>query len=677
MALVPIDSRTCPKCGADLSPLRRVVEFAQLQWLYRKVLPPTEPNPMSSTREWDLYLAKTDVRNPPFFIIDRDGYVSPVRHAQSVEALDKNELRELYAGLPKKERERIESAAMLYGLKKDEVNYDNISKLFIIYKAVPRLRDTSFLKKLDWPKFVDGLVSFRVEKDPAIKAVHKSHLLRGLNMRINPHAITATNSGTGKSTFYEMVGLNIGKATPNSFLGYARSPDEIHIGIIHESELPINIDQIESQYAYQIVRFLFNALEQGKDTVSSGGTRFDVWTSSIFNFSANPIGYTKDPAKSFSNLLSHFTFNPAIGRRIAIFVYGNGFKLIPTKPTPDILDEWAHEIGTFRAVEEYCWPRLKDILLNPKTWGWLNQPMPYYEDSVKNIVADLEEGSAKDLILEHAAGAHVRLRAAPLYATLAENLDNIALGDYNIDELLISADEKLPTYVEINIQSFARIAKAWAKEQEAHAKALFEAMPEYLAEIVSAAELWKRAHPELHTVRILDIPYQPKGYRYLSQCVEKLSKRKSPGRELDQIRDYYKFDFTKLEKSDWSVTFLSEKPNPNINPLGNLIFPIFPISSFPNDVREGKSNEVSPENGNRVRDGPLQGRGNGENGKNGEGAESMGNEGQVPRKHKVNVNPDPFESMCCFCRDTCVITHYVDGLQACQTCAAKAERGEF
>jgi hypothetical protein len=258
-----------------------------------------------------------------------------------------------------------------------------------------------------------------------------------------------------------------------------------------------------------------------------------------------------------------------------------------------------------RAVEEYCWPRLMRLIEDPRIWGWLNQPMPQYEVSVEEIVEELEEGSVKDLIREHAVGAQVRLRAAALYASLAESLDKVALDELDVGELLNDASEKLTTYVEISLRSFTRMAKAWAKEQEAHARALFEAMPIYLAEILSAIELLRRERPDLSSIPLSAIPYQPKNYSYLSQCIDKLSRRRDPSRELRQFRDYYKFEFTRTE-SGWTVTFLTDKPHPGISPLGTLITALAisqfsPISLLPNpegEVQDEVQGDQSIQSGN-------------------------------------------------------------------------------
>ncbi len=80
--------------------------------------------------------------------------------------------------------------------------------------------------------------------------------------------------------FYEMTGISFGKVTVKNFLGCAQSPEEIYSATIHGTELTVNFDQIESQYAYQIIRFLLNVVEQGKDYVGAAAVRFMVTSDS-------------------------------------------------------------------------------------------------------------------------------------------------------------------------------------------------------------------------------------------------------------------------------------------------------------------------------------------------------------------------------------------------------------
>lgn len=569
----------------DIKPLREVYELALLSKLYVKPTTPSSPDPSSIQKMWVLWEAKSDLDFPPFFILDKDGYITPAKKSLPLEPLREEEILEVLKHSPSFVASKVKRTLAQYDIKVEYEGEEGMQRLAIeakniFFKAVPRIRDPSFLRDIDFPKLVDEITSFKAEKDRALQAIHKSHLLKGLEMSINPHSIQATNSGTGKSMFYLMCGVNVGRATPSSFLGFAKSPEEIYPGPIHNNDLPTNMDQIESQYAVQIVRFLFNVLEFGRDVVRSGAVDFEVRTSAIFNFSANPIGYSKNAAKSFANLLSHFTLNPAIGRRIALILYGTDFKVITKKPNQDDIKEWKEKIELFRAVEEYCSANLEEIIHTLKVWSWLNTGIEGYEEAIKKQVEGLEDYNVVDLLLEHAVGAQVRIRAAALYSTLAEMLGRIALGDYSIDEIIAEAEEKLPTYVVINLRSIERIAQAWAKEKEILATSYFNSAPTYIQEILSAIELWRRSKPEANEAILSSIPYVPSNYDHFSKCVDKLRNRKRNEELIKKFQELYGIDLIPFDK-DFKIVLLRTEPCTYIHPKGKLSSPISQVSPFP------------------------------------------------------------------------------------------------
>lgn len=259
-------------------------EFSVVEHAYRKTSRPAEPRPSSSVKEWDFYLAKMDVLNPPLFILDTDGFVKPVRKNFSVEAFETLDVLDTLTSVPKKVKDRIFTAATHYGIVLEDENTmgdraDALARSYLYYRAIPQLNDPSFLRKIDWPQFVQEIVSFQVDKEPALLAAHEAHLLRGLSPQINPHGIQSTNGGTGKGISYEMTGISFRKVAVKNFLGYAQSLEEIYSATIHGTELTVNIDQIESQYANQIIRFLLNVMEQGKD-YGAAAVRFMVTSDS-------------------------------------------------------------------------------------------------------------------------------------------------------------------------------------------------------------------------------------------------------------------------------------------------------------------------------------------------------------------------------------------------------------
>ena len=247
---------------------------------------------------------------------------------------------------------------------------------------------------------------------------------------------------------------------------------------------------------------------------------------------------------------------------------------ITIKPSPSEKREWSDKIKFFRAVEDYCHGRLLNIIHNDKVWSWLNKPIEKYEDMVKSIVEDLEESKIKDFILEHAAGSHGRIRGAALYSTLVDNLDKIALNEFDVDELILEADEKLQTYLDINIESFRNLAVDWRKEMGETISFYYANLPTYLKEIVSAVELLRRNKPEYvknnPTVKLREIPYQPENYQYLSKAIDRLKKLKKKDR-LNDLMEYFKVKIMRDSKGEWIAEILDVNPIQYINPLGKLV----------------------------------------------------------------------------------------------------------
>lgn len=114
------DPKIILKLLLQKAPLRGVEEFSIVEHVYRKMTKPLEARPSSSLKEWDLYIAKLDVLNPPFFVLDTDGYVSPVRKNLSVEGLAKSDVLDVLESVTNRVRKRITTAGVHYGLRFDE-----------------------------------------------------------------------------------------------------------------------------------------------------------------------------------------------------------------------------------------------------------------------------------------------------------------------------------------------------------------------------------------------------------------------------------------------------------------------------------------------------------------------------------------------------------------------------
>ena len=567
----------------QVEPLRKSLSLFTVDEVFDIV---KRPNVTNEVMEPELvcrvFTGATKLKYPRWIIVDSSGFISKSRLEYSFVPLSDSEMAGLVLRRFQSERPKTLKAILKewgFEIEKDSrgreilPSLDEILRSNIIITPVPRLTDPSFLKSMDWMKFINQLISFKVEKDKRLALIHKAHLFRGLNPFINPHALEVTNGGTGKSAFYDIVGINAGKVTASSFLGFAKSPEEIYPGIINESELPIGIDQIESQSAPQVMRFMFNALERGCDEVFAGAVRFRICTHSIIALLANTYVESSDPEKSFGALLDHIAFNPAIGRRIALIAYGNDYARVTTKPSPEILNEWHEAVSLFRAVEEYSQSSLKRIIKSSKVWQWLNQPLEKYTAQVNDLITGISSETARTFLEEHAAGSQVRIRGAALYATLVDNLAHIALNTYDINEILELADEYLPDYISINLNSIGTLSKEYEKELSYRKETVFNGLPDYLKEIVSAIELFRRSNPTEQSVIISSIKYKPKSEAYptLNECLRMLTRRRN--REnlqntFEKIKALFAIDIVDKD-GVWVATLLSPHPIDEIQILGS------------------------------------------------------------------------------------------------------------
>ncbi len=559
-------------------------------------------------REWTLWKIYVDRLAPPVFAFDTDGFINPSVSKVALIGMDSEEVSKIIQELPKKKREHIvKILESWWGTELDKNSPEAITRKIVesglMLRPLPRLKDPRILRKINWKSFVDQLTAYKAEKDPRIKLVHKSHLFRGIIPRINPNSLEFTNGGTGKTLFYHTIGECFDKVTPKSFLGFAKSPEEIFPGIIDGMEVPIGIDQIESQGAPQIMRYLFNAMEHGWGYVGSGAVKFKVTTTSIFAILGNPIGDTRNPDKSFALMIRHLSHNPALGRRFGIILYGRDFKRVKELDGgPAVIDEWREAVDFFRAVEEYALPRLKKIISSKQVWNWLFTPIEGYEDSVLDLLDGVENIEVTSFLEEHTKGAQHRLRAAALFVALADNLDKVALNEYNIKEILVEAEELLPSFIDLNLTSIANIAKALGEELKQYAITYYKNSPEYIQCIISAIELWRRNQPKNTTILLKTIPWvgdENTEYKYLSKCIDRLKRIKRSEEKAVELERYFGFKLTKKENGEIEVTLTDPNPITFLNPKGRLEQSVLNFSDFSisqNLQRDASNDEVSSNN---------------------------------------------------------------------------------
>lgn len=547
--------------------MQPVVHFYVLQHIYTQTEDvPTEGAFRGQRPVHSIFIAKQENEYPPIVVIDNEERANTRILEYALLPIDEQkQLIDYVSRLSPKARKALEDALKENGwyLPKDGFQiHEELAKARICFKPIKRIRDIYQIEEINWSSFIERLIRWDApEKDPRLNLAHKSQLLRGIEPRLNAHALVVTNAGTGKSIHYHTNGRLIDKATRNAFLGFAKSPTEVYKGTIDGEDYPVGIDQIEVGN-WGIMDFMFNVMEYGEATVSSGAAKFTVKSRAPFAFMANPMTEKINVEKGFGAILDHLSNNPAIGRRFGVICYGTNYKVLTSKSTPESLDEWTQQSTFFRAIEEAARPELTKIMRSKGTWDWVNKEIPGYQERIEKVATGCLEDTIHMFFIEHAKAGQSRVRSAALQVSLVDFLKEIALGRYELDEVLEHAEEILPSFTQLNIESAVNIVKNISDEKRFFSEHWLESNATYLREIVYAVEYARRSQILGNVFNLTDIDYKPvaEGYTHLSQCIQKLTKRKRGIAQFnEECKKYFNFSF-KPEGNQLKIYLESKTP---------------------------------------------------------------------------------------------------------------------
>jgi len=551
------------------------VRFFNVGHLYTRQHPIHSSRLQSIEAVWSIYTAQKENTYPPILIFDKDRRITPQERELCLTVIDEETpLREYVAGLSpaawKAMRKALQDNGVILtngdGDEEPEPLEKTLARSHLCYEPITRIRNIYEIESLDWAKFVEKLISWDAEeKDPRLCLAHKAQLLQGIEQRLNAHALIVTNAGTGKSIHYSINGVLIDKATRNAFLGFAKSPTEVYKGTVDGESLPMGIDQIEVGN-WGLLDYMFNVMEYGEALVSSGAAKFLIESLAPFAFMANPLTDRINVEKGFGIILDHLTNNPAIGRRFGVLIYGTDYKVLTNRSTPDSLDAWRHQCIFFRAIEEAAAPELERIMRSKEVWDWINIEIHGYQTRMAQISQGCNDDTIRVFFTEHGKAGQSRVRAAALQVSLVDHLKEIALGRADIAAILDHAEEVLPGFTRLNLESALNISQNVGDEKRFYAEHWLETSPEYLKEIVYAVEYARRSGVlgDMFDLGKLvdDLNYKPssRGYTHISVCVSKLLGRKRGIVEFNQrCRENFGFSF-KPEGNQLQVLLENRKP---------------------------------------------------------------------------------------------------------------------
>jgi len=548
----PVTQYLKPDQYGDSKYLNKVTRFSTVAHLYTKTLAKTNSGNFNGSEIlYSLYLAYEDNEHPPYIITDKDQMVKASPRDLSLRFIvDGAEFSRITTRIPKNIFKTIQRMLERHGhyIPEDDEEWDLGEELYkarICLKPIPKLKDPQCLKDIDWRDFIQKLAQWEFERDHRVVLAQKAHLLRGIDARATPHCVMITNGGVGKSSFYSVTtGKLYDKVTRNSLLGYARGPDEIHPGTLDGAQLTVAIDQIESG-EWGILDTIFNLMEYGEASLSSGSVELNINCIAPIALLGNVTDHSS-PEKGMESILAHLTANPTMGRRIGILLYGNNFKTITQRSSPQRWFEWEKNAQFYRAVEEYALPKLRSIYSDERVWNWLSQEILGYSDAVDQITRGMDAGLVKEFCREHGHSGQSRVRAAALTVSITEHLDLIALDEYDLQEVLDDAEDLVQEFSAINLESVRNLVENAGAEMKACAEAYYRAQPEYVQIIIEAVEYARRNGVLGNTFYLSGIDYKPESeaYPYLSICSQALSRKKRGKSTLNRrLKEFFGFMF--------------------------------------------------------------------------------------------------------------------------------------
>lgn len=523
--------------------------------------------------EYAIYSATIAPNLPPIIIVDIEKKIDSKNQQLALTEITDEEIYEaIRKSLPKKALSKINEILREHGIEDGIQVGKNLAKSKVFYIPIQSLKDAEILNQIDWEKFIHELISWKCNKDPRLVKIFTPILLKGLHPRINPNLICDTNSGTGKTLTMDMIGIRIGRATPKSMTGFARSPEEVFEGTLHQAKLSVAFDQFESN-DLETFRFMYNLLESGEETISIGATLLTTTTSCTVVILANPSSKLT-PSAGFAEILDKIAENNvSMGRRFGLLAYGNDFSTI--KPSKDLVySNWGNAIKLFRAVEEKAKPGLDSIMNEERIWDWLNLPIHGYYDSVKEPLDKLGYSMVKQFLLEHGKTAHTRIRGAAFYTSIVLHLRAIALNEYSIEQIIQTAEESLIDIIEINLESIHKICSNYEHVTTYRIQTFYKNLHKFYQEIVQAVLLYKAEYPSKNNFLLSEIQYQPeeqKTYNYFSKSIDRLGRTHDLEKHNQQFSKYLGFRIVKLQDNEYRIQLMDDILTSCIELKGRII----------------------------------------------------------------------------------------------------------
>ena len=279
----------------------------------------------------------------------------------------------------------------------------------------------------------------------------------------NPHKILFTGTKAGKTSMSQRMGHNTPRATVSNLLGFATS-DEINRGSLHESVIPLYIDELEEEDSKLTFGKLLNYFESGSVNIDVGKKSIQCDGLASVTFLGNPKESSEygentseiEIVNQFNQTLNAVTNNfSAFGSRMGLVIFDSATKQISgTAKFSD--DEQDILLAKFEYLRQIAAPKFTKLFKEPKVKTFLNTPFDeQYAETIKlfaqkSVVKSIREFMNGTLnSYRHTNGAAFRLACL-------DYLIDIISDDPDYDKIVARAKEYLEICKSINLASFKK-----------------------------------------------------------------------------------------------------------------------------------------------------------------------------------------------------------------------------
>jgi len=347
-------------------------------------------------------------------------------------------------------------------------------------------------------------------------------------MPYNPHTIAITNTGVGKSTTAEHIGLVVERASDAGLLGFS-SADEISRGELNERTRLVAFDEIEksdNKFLEKLSSFLAN----GQVRTYKG--KAGIVTKGSCNIAAFANPYTQEELQdsedsgdltdynnnikmqrlleSFDEVLhkiSEASGFSALGRRLAIVNFGNSYDTAQKSSEKDYTEakiEKNHQI--VQSMMNQTRSKVRRIFESEEVREWLDQDLDQYEQEVQENLE--EKDNLMPAVRDFWKGnmvANKRIRGFALKQAILDNIKELWLDDdftpyKHADRIIEDAEKHLAKTMRINLESLQNMGEVEGTEDNIiHHR--WKSLDDYKANIVLALAEYVRSEGVETTIK--------------------------------------------------------------------------------------------------------------------------------------------------------------------------------